>query len=111
MFLGLFTIVPVLLVLLIVVIARRRQTTRLKWAEIGTIIDRSLRAYRRNLVPLLALAAICAPISVFTYGSILSLFLHCSIFSPRVTTGAWHDIALRLRTSFLLAIGSLEPGQ
>jgi hypothetical protein len=57
MFLGLFTIVPVLLVLLIVVIMRRRQTTRLKWAEIGTIIDRSLRSYRRNLVPLMALGA------------------------------------------------------
>ncbi|MFL5804557.1 MAG: hypothetical protein ACJ8CR_22775 [Roseiflexaceae bacterium] len=111
MFLGLFTIVPVLLVLLIVVIARRRQTTRLKWAEIGTIIDRSLRAYRRNLVPLLALAAICAPIGVFTYGSILSLFLDGSIFGPRFRPEAWLDMAVRIGTIFLLVMGSLGLGK
>jgi hypothetical protein len=111
MFLGLFTIVPVLLVLLIVVIVRRRQTTRLKWAEIGTIIDRSLRSYRRNLVPMLALATICAPIGVFAYGSIFSLFLDGSLFGPRFGPESWLDMAVRIGTIFLLVMGSLGLGK
>lgn len=111
MLFGLFGIVPVLIVLLIVVIARRRQTTRLTWNEIGTIIDRSLRAYRRNLVPLLALAAVCAPIGVFIYGSIFSLFLDNGIFTTGPVPETGLQVAVRVGTIFMFVMGSLGLGK
>jgi hypothetical protein len=117
MFTILFTVVPVLIVLLIVVIARRRQATRLTWTEIGTIIDRSLRAYRRNLVPLLALAAVCAPLGVFTYGSIFSLgsfsslFIGSSVLDAEPVPDSMLQVAVRIGTIFALVMGSLGLGK
>jgi hypothetical protein len=110
MLFGLFGIVPVLIVLLIVVIARRRQTAKLTWTEIGTIIDRSLRAYRRNLVPLLALAAVCAPIGVFTYGSIFSFFVDSNTFGREPST-TWIQAVVRIGTIFMFVMGSLGLGK
>ncbi|HEY3231710.1 MAG TPA: hypothetical protein VGJ87_20950, partial [Roseiflexaceae bacterium] len=68
-----FAVVLVALILLLV-FRRRKQSNRLRLSEIGTIIDRALRAYRRNLVPLLALSAICAPLGAVAYASIFSFF-------------------------------------
>ncbi len=76
MFFGLFGIAALLVVLIIVLIARPKKAVRLTWAEIGTIIDRTVRAYRRQLLPFLALAAICTPIGAITYGSAFSLFFN-----------------------------------
>jgi hypothetical protein len=50
----------VVLVILALVRLRRRSPFRLR--EVGTLIDRAVGAYRRNLVPLLLLSMLCLPL-------------------------------------------------
>src|SRR5262245_43653100 len=97
---------------IVVLVLRRRNPARLSWGEVGTIIDRSLRAYRRHFVPLLALAAVCAPIGAVTSTSIASSIV--SIFAPSsmlLFGGDWLQIAVRVVSTAVLVMGSLGLGK
>jgi hypothetical protein len=106
-----FAVVLVALILLLV-FRRRKQSNRLRLSEIGTIIDRALRAYRRNLVPLLALSAICAPLGAVAYASIFSFFFDNA---PRLPSpgsgGGWLQTVRQIITIVVLVMGSLGLGR
>lgn len=44
------------------VFKRKNRVERLKMRDIGTILDRSIMAYRHNLLPLLIVSALCVPL-------------------------------------------------
>src|SRR5262245_49029016 len=80
----LILLIPIGLIVLIVVLLRRRKNpARLNIVEIGTIIDRALRSYRRHFLPLLALSAICAPLGALAYTSALSAITYLNLLSTR----------------------------
>jgi hypothetical protein len=58
--------IPVIIVLIVLILVVRRNRTpnpnRLHMADIGTIIDRSVRSYRTHLVPLLVISALLVPL-------------------------------------------------
>jgi hypothetical protein len=58
------TVVGLLLAVIVRAFWRARDPKRLAQREIGVVVDRALRAYRRQFVPLLALAALLAPLGV-----------------------------------------------
>jgi hypothetical protein len=98
-----------LVALVVVLILRRRNPARLAWSEVGTIVDRSLRAYRRNFVPLLALSAICAPLGGVTYASIYSFFLSRATLS--LVSDDWLQTIARVISIVALVMGSLGLGK
>src|SRR5262245_42448344 len=91
---GLFAVG--LVVLIVVLFLRRRNPARLTWSEVGTLIDRSLRAYRRQFVPLLALSAICAPLGVVTYSSLYSFLVALNTSGPQDGSDDSMQSAIRL---------------
>jgi hypothetical protein len=61
--------VLVLIILILVIVVRRRRgkdPNRLRLADVGTIIDRSVRSYRLHLVPMLIVSALLVPLGNFS---------------------------------------------
>jgi hypothetical protein len=58
------TVVGLLLAVIVRAFWRARDPNQLTQRDIGVVVDRALRAYRRRFVPLLALAALLAPLGV-----------------------------------------------
>jgi len=58
--------IPVVVALIVLIFVVRRNRTpnpnRLRMADVGTIIDRSVRSYRMHLVPLLIISALLVPL-------------------------------------------------
>ena len=107
-----FILFAVGLVAVIVVLVRRRKNpTRLTWGEVGTIVDQSLRAYRRHFVPLLALSAICAPLGAVTYFSIYSFLATLSAPAPLHGSNGWMQTSMRVVSIVVLVMGSLGLGK
>ncbi len=106
---GLFAVG--LVVLIVVLFLRRRNPARLTWSEVGTLIDRSLRAYRRQFVPLLALSAICAPLGVVTYSSLYSFLVTLDTPAPLDGSGDWMQTAIRCISIGVLVMGTLGLGR
>jgi hypothetical protein len=100
-----------LVAVIIVLFLRRRNPARLTWGEVGTLIDRSLRAYRRQFVPLLALSAICAPLGVVTYTSIYSFFLDAPALSFALESDGWLRALRRVVTMGVFVMGTLGLGR
>jgi hypothetical protein len=105
-------IVGGLITLIVILFLRRRNPTRLTWSEVGTIVDRSLRAYRRHFVSLLALSACCAPLGGVTYTS-ASSFLTAFTNASRALANDddWLQVAVRVISIFVLVMGSLGLGK
>jgi hypothetical protein len=100
-----------LVAVIIVLFLRRRNPARLTWSEVGTLIDRSLRAYRRQFVPLLALSAICAPLGVVTYSSFYSFLVTLNTPAPLHGSGDWLQLAMRIVSIGVLVMGTLGLGR
>jgi hypothetical protein len=97
---------------LVIMFRRKKRVDRLRWSEIGTIIDRAVRAYRRYLLPLLALSAICAPLGAITYTSVFSFFIDNSARSGLIGTGSlWVEALKRIILGVILVMGSLGLGK
>jgi hypothetical protein len=75
----LFMLVLVILIVVIIfrVVNRKKGPPNLRWSDWGTVIDRSLRSYRRLFMPLFVLSLVLVPLSQSLNGSSL-LF----VFSP-----------------------------
>jgi hypothetical protein len=106
-----FLFVIGLVALIVVLYRRRRNPARLMWSDIGTIVDRSLRAYRRHFVPLLALSAICAPLGAVTSSSFYSILVNFYTPALPFDGGDWLYRATRVVSTFVLVMGSLGLGK
>jgi hypothetical protein len=96
--------VVVLVLLIFMVLNRKKNPNRLRMADVGTILDRSLRSYRMNLVPLLVMSALFVPLGNIsnTAASIHMLFIGIEQF---VSSSPSWDVSLLLGLVWLGAVG------
>jgi hypothetical protein len=110
MIIFLFLVVG-LIALIVMLFLRRKNPARLAWSEVGTIIDRSIKAYRRHFVPLLALSAICAPLGAVTSTSLSSSIVNVFAPSSMLVGDDGLRFAVRVVSMVVLVMGSLGLGK
>lgn len=97
-FLTVTGVLVLLIVLLVVRVVRRRRRgkdpNRLRLADVGTIIDRSVHSYRLHLVPLLIISALLVPLGNISNHATSPLFVLGS--ATYITESSYYTATLLL---------------
>ncbi|HEU4327920.1 MAG TPA: hypothetical protein VFS21_32590 [Roseiflexaceae bacterium] len=111
MFALLFLLGPLALVALLAAVQMfrlRRNPLLLRLGELGTVMDRALRAYREDLTTLLLLGVLFAPLGVLpSDGQVISSFLLGLLLAPSFGTGRPTDLLWLLPLVSTAGIGKV----